>query len=85
MTKSSPRTDAHVVTPRRRHESPSRHYEWRVVEIASNVTYSEARGILTEQAEYGQWELARSVLYEGGSRKVWLRRRVIKLQRTDAL
>lgn len=84
MNESSPRTDAHRVTPRRRRESPSRHFEWRVVDIAPNVSYSEARGLLTEQAEYGQWELARSVLYTGGARRVWLRRRVIRLQRTDA-
>lgn len=84
MTKSSPRTNAHVVSPRRPQESPSQYFEWRVVDIARDVSYSEARGLLTEQAEYGRWELARSVLYTGGSRRVWLRRRVTRLQRTDA-
>ncbi|WP_369345411.1 DUF5703 family protein [Demequina oxidasica] len=84
MKEPSTRTDAHVVSPRRTRDSPNRHFEWRVVDIARDVSYSEARGILTEQAEYGQWELARSVLYTGGARRVWLRRRVIRLQRTDA-
>lgn len=84
MNQDKPRTDAHVVSPRRTRESPRRHFEWRVVDIAPSVSRSEARGVLTEQAEYGQWELARSVLYTGGARRVWLRRRVIKQQRTDA-
>lgn len=84
MNESVERTDAHVVSPRRTRESPRRHFEWRVVDIARDVSYSEARGLLTEQAEYGQWELARSVLYTGGARRVWLKRRVMRLQRTDA-
>lgn len=83
MKDTTPRSDAHVVSPRRPNEFARRHFEWRVVDIARDVSYSEARGMLTEHAEYGQWELARSVKYIGGARRVWLRRRVIKLQRTE--
>jgi CBS domain-containing protein len=85
MNETSPTSDAHVVSPRRRRQSPRRHFEWRVVDIAPDVSRSEARGLLTEHAEYGQWELARSVLYIGGARRVWLRRRVMRLQRTNAV
>lgn len=84
MNENSPRTDAHVVSPRRHRDSPRKKFEWRVVEIPRDVSRSDARALLTEHAEYGQWELAKSILYQGGARKVWLRRRVIRLQRTDA-
>ncbi|MDP4690416.1 MAG: DUF5703 family protein [Candidatus Nanopelagicales bacterium] len=38
--------------------------------------------MLTECAEYGHWELARLRLYPDGRRRVWLRRRVMKVART---
>ncbi|WP_430866877.1 DUF5703 family protein [Demequina aurantiaca] len=84
MNEFLPRADAHVVSPRRKQPTPRRHFEWRVVDIASDMSRSDAHGLLTEHAEYGQWELARSVIYTGGARRVWLRRRVMRLQRTDA-
>jgi hypothetical protein len=84
MNESEPRQDAHTVSTRRRRDTPRRHFEWRVVNLPPGVSHSEARSMLTEQAEYGQWELARSVLYVGGARRVWLRRRVLRLQRTEA-
>jgi hypothetical protein len=34
------------------------------------------------EAEYGHWELSRLRLYLGGARKVWLRRKIIRVQRT---
>ena len=40
--------------------------------------------MLTEQAEYGRWELARTLLFAGGERKVWLRRKVIRVRSTLA-
>ncbi len=77
-------TPAHVVSPTRRTPQSDSRYEWRVVDIARDVTRSEARAVLTEQAEYGRWELARSQLFYGGARRVWLRRRVMNVRRTDA-
>jgi hypothetical protein len=40
------------------------------------------RRLLTEHAEYGGWELARLRRYPDGTRRVWLRRRIIKVMRT---
>ncbi|MFV0285589.1 MAG: DUF5703 family protein [Demequina sp.] len=85
MRKHSNPTAAHVVDPRRRREPATSRFEWRVVDIPSAITRSEARSILTEQAEYGRWELARSQKFIGGARRVWLRRKVMRVQRSDAL
>jgi hypothetical protein len=38
--------------------------------------------MLTDQAEYGGWELARLRLYPDGTRKVELRRRIIRVRST---
>lgn len=38
--------------------------------------------MLTDHAEYGRWELTRSRLYIGGTRKLWLRRKVMRVHRT---
>lgn len=75
---------SHIVSGKRlRPPTPSR-YEWRVVDIHRDVTRHEAKQLLTEQAEYGRWELARSITFLGGARRVWLRRRVMSVKRTDA-
>lgn len=60
----------------------TRQYEYRVVSIPRSTSRNDARRLLTEQAEYGRWELARSSLYLGGERKVWLRRRIIRVEST---
>jgi hypothetical protein len=39
--------------------------------------------MLTEHAEYGRWELARVQISYGGARRVWLRRRIIRVERTN--
>ncbi|KGM14371.1 hypothetical protein N869_14045 [Cellulomonas bogoriensis 69B4 = DSM 16987] len=67
-------------TIRRRAEQGA--YEFRVVTIDPGTTRGEARRRLTEEAEYGRWELARTRLYAGGTRKVWLRRKIIRVQST---
>ncbi|HWJ85731.1 MAG TPA: DUF5703 family protein [Cellulomonas sp.] len=59
-------------------------YEYRVLTIPRSTSRGDARRMLTEQAEYGRWELARSVLYVGGERKVWLRRKIIRVRSTLA-
>ena len=41
-----------------------------------------ARRILTDHAEYGDWELSRLLLNADGSRKATLRRRIIRAVRT---
>ncbi|MEE6273249.1 DUF5703 family protein [Georgenia wangjunii] len=57
-------------------------YEFRVLTLPRETSRSDVRRLLTEQAEYGRWELARTRLYMGGSRKVWLRRKIIKVRST---
>lgn len=58
------------------------HFEFREVRIPRTTTPGDARRMLTEAAEYGRWELARTSLYLGGERRVWLRRRIIKVAST---
>ena len=57
-------------------------YEYRVLTIPRGTTHNDARRLLTDEAEYGRWELARTLLYAGGERKVWLRRKIIRVQST---
>ena len=57
-------------------------YEYRVLQLPGAVSRADVRALLTEHAEYGQWELARVRLFSGGGRKVWLRRRIIRVRRT---
>lgn len=58
------------------------HYEYRVLTLGGVSSPGEARRLLTDEAEYGRWELARSLLYPGGRRKVWLRRKIIPVRST---
>jgi len=57
-------------------------YDYLVVRLPRGTSREAARRILTDHAEYGQWELARLRLYADGSRKVTLRRRIIRAVRT---
>ena len=57
-------------------------YEYRVVQIGREQSRNETRRLLTEEAEYGRWELARTLVFAGGRRKVWLRRKIIRVQST---
>jgi hypothetical protein len=59
-------------------------YEYRVLTLPRTTSRNDARKLLTEQAEYGRWELARSVIYVGGERRVWLRRKIIRVRSTLA-
>jgi len=38
--------------------------------------------LLTDEAEYGRWELARTLVYAGGERRIWLRRKIIRVEST---
>ncbi len=57
-------------------------YEYRVLQLPRTLSRADARRLLAEHAEYGRWELSRVRLYAGGARRVWLRRRIIRVQRT---
>jgi len=57
-------------------------YEYRVLTITPSTSRSDARLFLTQEAEYGRWELARTRAYVGGERRVWLRRKIIRMRST---
>jgi hypothetical protein len=57
-------------------------YEYQHVYLPRGTTRNAARQVLTDHAEYGHWELARLRLYPDGSRRVLLRRRIIRQIRT---
>jgi len=57
-------------------------YQYRVMIFPSGVSAGDLRRAVAQEAEYGHWELSRLLLYLGGVRKVWLRRKIIRVQRT---
>lgn len=57
-------------------------YELKHLFLPRGTSRGSARRLLTDQAEYGHWELARLRLYADGSRRVVLRRRIIRVSRT---
>lgn len=57
-------------------------YEFRVLTLPATTKRNELRQLLTDEAEYGRWELARHRIYLGGARKVWLRRKIIRVRST---
>ena len=75
----------HIVSPVRPDRPLATRYEWRVVDIPASVSRAEARAMLTDHAEFGAWELARTVVFFGGARRVWLRKRTMRVVRTDAM
>lgn len=57
-------------------------YEIRQMLVSRTESRGAVRKLLAEHAEYGGWELARLRRYPDGTRKVWLRRRIIRLRST---
>lgn len=57
-------------------------YELRIVTVDRGLSKQDTKAMLTEEAEYGRWELDRTRIYMGGVRKVWLRRRIMRVHRT---
>jgi len=57
-------------------------WEYQHLYLPRGTSRGAARRMLTDHAEYGHWELARLRLFADGSRKVVLRRRVIRVVRT---
>ncbi|MER5555590.1 DUF5703 family protein [Streptomyces sp. NPDC002793] len=53
-------------------------YEFIDVYVPRGVSRKEAARLLTDHAEYGHWELDRLALRHDGSRRVRLRRRIIR-------
>jgi hypothetical protein len=57
-------------------------YSYLVLYLPRGMPRDAARRILTDHAEYGDWELARMRLNPDGSRKATLRRQIIRQVRT---
>jgi hypothetical protein len=57
-------------------------YEYLVLTFPHSASGAQVHRELTDCAEYGHWELSRVVRYMGGARRAWLRRKVIRVQRT---
>ena len=56
-------------------------YSYLVLYLPRGTSRDAARRILTDHAEYGNWELSRLRLFPDGSRKATLRRMIIRQQR----
>ena len=83
MHEISPQSRSGAVVPSGRTTPRASHIETRTVVIPASVSRADARQMLANEAEYGKWELARVLLYRGGARRVWLRRRAMKVRRSD--
>ncbi|MDR2564917.1 MAG: DUF5703 family protein [Bifidobacteriaceae bacterium] len=57
-------------------------YEYRVVTVPAHMTSTAARELIAHQAEYGRWEMAKSARYWGGAKRVWLRRKTLRVEST---
>lgn len=57
-------------------------WEYLVITVAPHESLNEARRRLVEHAEYGKWDLQRTVVYRGGMQRYWLRRRVLRVRST---
>ncbi|MDR1442541.1 MAG: DUF5703 family protein [Bifidobacteriaceae bacterium] len=57
-------------------------YEYRIVTVPAHATATAAHQMITAQAEYGRWEMAKSTRYWGGVKRVWLRRKVLRVEST---
>ncbi|GAB3522086.1 DUF5703 family protein [Arthrobacter monumenti] len=66
----------------KRERDYARQFEYLVLTVSPVESLPEARRRLNEHAEYGKWELERSVIYFGGARRYWLRRKILRVART---
>ena len=62
--------------------APMPEYEFRTIVFPRGAARSAIRQELADHAEYGRWELARTRRYLGGGKKVWMRRRIIRVRST---
>ena len=60
----------------------SAEYEFWRLRLPRSLPRSTVRRLLSEHAEYGGWELERLRRFPDGSRRVTLRRRIIRVRRT---
>jgi hypothetical protein len=72
-------------TPRRRALNPGVEYEFDRFTISREYSRNAVTRLLTERAEHGGWELDRVRVSEDGTRRVVLRRKIIRQQRIPYL
>lgn len=66
----------------RRPAAPATEYELRQLVLPRGTSRSAARQLLTDSAEHEGWELSRLRLFQDGTRRITLRRRIIRVRRT---
>nr|WP_257910718.1 DUF5703 family protein [Janibacter limosus] len=59
-------------------------YEFRTIQFPGGAGRAAIRQELTDHAEYGHWELHRTVVYLSGMQKARLRRKIIRVPRPPA-
>jgi hypothetical protein len=59
-----------------------REYSYLVLRLPREMPKDDARRLLADHAEYGQWELSRMRKYADGSREATLRRQIIRPAKT---
>lgn len=74
-----------ATTPRRRALSPGVEYEFERITLPRDLSRSAVTRMLTERAEREDWELDRVRLSPDGTRRVTLRRKIIRQQRVPYL
>ncbi|MEP6525830.1 MAG: DUF5703 family protein [Nocardioidaceae bacterium] len=57
-------------------------YEFRRFSLPRTLPRAMVRRLLTDHAEYGGWELDRLRMFPDGSRRIILRRKIIRVTRT---
>ena len=57
-------------------------YEYQRMTLPRGTSRKAAQRLLIDAAEHGHWELDRLRLYPDGTRKVTLRRRIIRMRST---
>ena len=65
-----------------RHRTGVGEYEFQRFWLPRTHSRSTVRRLLTDRAEYGGWELDRLRLLPDGTRRVTMRRRIIRVVRT---
>ncbi|MGZ4490507.1 MAG: DUF5703 family protein [Nocardioidaceae bacterium] len=71
--------------PPRRALNPGVEYEFERLTLSRTFSRSWVARMLTDRAEHGGWELDRVRLYPDGTRKVVLRRKIIRQTRPSYL
>ena len=57
-------------------------FEYQRLTLPRGLSRSAAQRLLTDAAEHGHWELDRVLLFPDGTRKVTLRRRILRVRST---